>query len=123
MPITTGTSTALTGLRLARSGSTISAMSERACIYVAARLAEGKRVEEVLTRTGIDYAVEIAPKTIRLLGLFPTRYRRAVFYVAQGRPDAAVRPSRQRESPRAWSTTNRDRTRSFSRAVGHSQPR
>jgi hypothetical protein len=59
-------------------------MSERACIYIAARLVEGKRVEEVLTCTGIDYAVEIAPKTIRLLGLFPTRYRRAVFYVAAG---------------------------------------
>jgi hypothetical protein len=59
-------------------------MSERACIYIAARLAEAKRVEAVLTRTGIDYAVELAPSTNRLLGLFPTRYRRAVFYMVAG---------------------------------------
>ena len=45
---------------------------------------EVKCVEEVLTRTGIDYAVEIAPYTIRLLGLFPTRYRGAMFYVVAG---------------------------------------
>jgi hypothetical protein len=38
----------------------------------------------VLTRTGIDYAVEIAPYTIHLLGLFPTRYRGAMFYVVAG---------------------------------------
>jgi hypothetical protein len=38
----------------------------------------------VLTRTGIDYAVEIAHHTIRLPGLFPTRYRGAMFYVVAG---------------------------------------
>jgi hypothetical protein len=56
-------------------------MSDRTCIYIAARLSEAKRVEEVLTRNGIDYAVEIAPYATRLLGLFPTRYNGAMFHV------------------------------------------
>jgi hypothetical protein len=59
-------------------------MSDRACIYIAARLSEAKRVEEVLTRIGIDYAVEIAPYATRLLGLFSTQYRGAMFYVLPG---------------------------------------
>jgi hypothetical protein len=36
-------------------------MSECTCIHIAARLSEAKRVEEVLARNGIDYAVDIAP--------------------------------------------------------------
>ena len=59
-------------------------MSDRACIYVAARLSEAKRVEAVLTRHGIDYSVEIAPYATRVLGLFPTRYNGATFYVVAG---------------------------------------
>ena len=59
-------------------------MSDRTCIYIAAHLSEAKRVEEVLTRHGIDYAVEIAPYSTRLLGLFPTRYKGAMFYVVAG---------------------------------------
>jgi hypothetical protein len=59
-------------------------MSDRTCIYSAARGDEAKRVEMVLTRNGIDYAAEIAPYATRLLGLFPTRYKRAMFYVVAG---------------------------------------
>ncbi len=59
-------------------------MSDRTCIYIAARLREAQRVEEVLTRLGIDYAVEIAPYATRILGLFPTQYRGAHFYVMAG---------------------------------------
>ena len=59
-------------------------MSDRTCIYIAARLSEAKRVEAVLTRHGIDYAVEIAPYATRVLGLFPTRYKGAMFYVFAG---------------------------------------
>ncbi len=59
-------------------------MSDRTCIYIAARLPEAQRVEEVLARLGIDYAVEVAPYATRLLGLFPTQYRGAHFYVLAG---------------------------------------
>jgi hypothetical protein len=61
-----------------------SMMGDRTCIYIAARLPEANRIEEVLTRLGIDYAVEIAPYATRLLGLFPTQYRGAHFYVMVG---------------------------------------
>lgn len=56
-------------------------MSIRTCIYVAARAAEARRVETVLTRHGIDYIVEIALSASRLRGLLPMRYRGARFYV------------------------------------------
>ncbi len=56
-------------------------MSERACIYIAARLSEAQRVEEVLQRSSIDYAVEIVPYATRLLGLFPRQYQGAMFSV------------------------------------------
>jgi hypothetical protein len=59
-------------------------MSDRTCIYIASRLSEAKRVEEVLRRTSIDYAVEIAPYATRLLGLIPTQYKGAMFYVFAG---------------------------------------
>jgi hypothetical protein len=59
-------------------------MSDRTCIYVAARVAEAKRVEAVLTRNAIDYTVEIALYATRLRGLLPTRYRGAMFYVVPG---------------------------------------
>ena len=45
---------------------------------------EAKRVEAVLTRIGIDYAVEIAPYATRWLGLFPTRSKGARFSVVAG---------------------------------------
>ena len=59
-------------------------MSDRTCIYVAARVDEAKHVEAVLARHGIDYTVEIALYATRLRGLLPTRYRGAMFYVVPG---------------------------------------
>ena len=51
---------------------------------LAANGGEAKRVEAVLTRIGIDYAVEIAPYATRWLGLFPTRSKGARFSVVAG---------------------------------------
>jgi hypothetical protein len=58
-------------------------VSDRSCIYIAARQTEAQHVEEVLTRTGSDYAVEVAPYAPRVLRLFPT-YQGATFYVPAG---------------------------------------
>ena len=63
-------------------------MADRCCIYIAARLREAQRVEAVITRVGIDYAVEIAPFATRILGLFSTQYRRAHFYVLPGQAES-----------------------------------
>ena len=59
-------------------------MSDRTCIYIASRLSEAKRVEEELRRIGVDYAIEVAPYSTRILGLFPTQYKGAMFYVYAG---------------------------------------
>ncbi len=59
-------------------------MTDQRCIYIAARLAEATRVEAVLTKLGIDYAVEIAPYATRIQWLFPTQYQGAHFYVMAG---------------------------------------
>lgn len=54
---------------------------EIAVVYIAARLSEGKRVEEVLSGHGIDYAVDTEPFQHRLLGIFPVEYEGIGFYV------------------------------------------
>jgi hypothetical protein len=56
-------------------------MADRTCIYIAAHVTEAKRVEAVLTWIGVDYALEMPCCPPRLLGLFPTRYMGATFYV------------------------------------------
>ena len=53
-------------------------------IYIAARLAEAKQVENTLTEQGLDYAVEIEPFYKIVLGLFPCEYAGAAFYVLSG---------------------------------------
>jgi len=53
-------------------------------IYMAATLREAKRVEEVLTRQGVEYAVKIEPFVRYLLLLIPRRYSGATFYVFSG---------------------------------------
>jgi hypothetical protein len=60
---------------------------EKARVYVAARLREAKHVEAVLSRAGVDYAVEIEPYQTRLLGILPVEYKGAVFYVLAGQAD------------------------------------
>ena len=47
---------------------------EVAMIYIAGRLSEAKRVEEVLLRHAIDYAVDAEPFESRVLGILPVVY-------------------------------------------------
>jgi hypothetical protein len=50
-------------------------------VYVAATLREARRVEEVLTRQGIEYAVEVEPFVRYLFLLIPRVHAGATFYV------------------------------------------
>jgi hypothetical protein len=50
-------------------------------LYLAARLSEAKRVETTLTANGIDYAVDIEPFFMVVLGIMPSVYAGAAFYV------------------------------------------
>ena len=54
---------------------------EVAMIYIAGQLKEGKRVEQVLSDNGIDYAVDIEPFQSRVLGILPVEYEGVGFYV------------------------------------------
>lgn len=51
-------------------------------IYIAGRVQEARQVEDVLSRRGIDYTVEIEPYMTRLLGVLPREYKGAAFFVA-----------------------------------------
>jgi len=57
-------------------------------IYIAAELAEARRVEHILTRNGIDYAVEVEPyqmSALRTLTLLSSgMYAGAAFFVLSG---------------------------------------
>jgi len=55
--------------------------NEVARIYMASKLGEARRVEEVLSASGIDYYVEVEPYETYLLGLFPRRQKGVAFYV------------------------------------------
>jgi len=50
-------------------------------VYIAARLSEGRRVEQVLTANAIDYAVDAEPFESRLLGILRMEYEGIGFYV------------------------------------------
>lgn len=50
-------------------------------VYLAGRLSEGKRVEQVLSDNGIDYAVDAEPFESRVLGILPVTYEGVGFYV------------------------------------------
>jgi hypothetical protein len=54
---------------------------EVALIYIAGRLNEGKRVEQVLSDNGVDYAVDIEPFQTTVLGILPVEYDGVGFYV------------------------------------------
>jgi len=55
-----------------------------AMVYVAGRLSEGKRVEQVLSGHAIDYAVDVEPFEKRVLGVLPMHYEGVGFYVVAG---------------------------------------
>lgn len=56
-------------------------------LYVAAKLKEAKRVEDVLNKSGIDYMVEVEPFQKVSFLLFAAEYQGAVFYVLSGQLD------------------------------------
>ena len=64
---------------------------EVAMVYIAARLSEGKRVEEVLTEHAIDYAVDVEPFESRLLGILRVEYEGIGFYVVADHADLCRR--------------------------------
>ena len=53
-------------------------------IYVAGRVSEGKRVEQILSDHAIDYAVDVEPFQSRVLGILPVEYEGIGFYVLSG---------------------------------------
>ena len=58
---------------------------EVARIYLAGELTEAKRVEEILSVNGINYAVEVEPYV--RLSVFSSEYAGAAFYVLSGQAD------------------------------------
>ncbi len=58
-----------------------------AMIYIAGRLNEGKRVEQVLSDNAIDYAVDIEPFQSRVLGILPVECEGVGFYVLCAQAD------------------------------------
>ena len=57
---------------------------EVAMVYIAGRLGEGKRVEQLLSENAIDYFVNIELFRTYLLGILPTEYQGVGFYVLSG---------------------------------------
>ena len=60
-------------------------------VYIAGRLKEGKRVEQVLSDNAVDYAVDIEPFETRVLGILPVQYDGVGFYVAAEHADLSRR--------------------------------
>jgi hypothetical protein len=60
-------------------------------IYLAAELIEARRVEEVLTANGIEYAVEVEPYMSLSVFSFSSEYRGAAFYVLSGQANFCKR--------------------------------
>ena len=58
-----------------------------ALIYIAGRLSEGRRIEQVLSHHAIDYAVDIEPFQSRVLGILPIEYEGVGFYVHSAQAD------------------------------------
>jgi hypothetical protein len=65
-------------------------------VYIAVRLSEGKRVEQVLSDNAMDYAVDIEPFQSRLLGIFPVEYEGIGFYVLSTHADFCRRVLREK---------------------------
>ena len=65
-----------------------------AMVYIAGRLSEGKRVEQVLSDNAIDYAVDAEPFESRVLGFLPVEYEGVGFYVLSSQADFCRRALR-----------------------------
>ena len=68
---------------------------EVAMVYIAGRLSEGRRVEQVLSDNAIDYAVDFEPFEGRVLGILPVEYEGVGFYVFSGQADFCRRVLRE----------------------------
>ena len=60
-------------------------------VYIAGRLNEGRRVEQILSDNAIDYAVDIEPFQSRVLGILRVEYEGVGFYVLSGQADFSRR--------------------------------
>ena len=54
-------------------------------VFIAARLKEAQRVEEVLTLEGVDYVVNVEPFVSGLFGVSTTEWRSVLRLVDSGR--------------------------------------
>jgi hypothetical protein len=68
---------------------------EVAMIYIVGRLSEGKRVEQVLSDTGIDYTVDTERFRTYVLGVLPVEYEGVAFYVVASQADLCRHTLRQ----------------------------
>ncbi|HEY7677350.1 MAG TPA: hypothetical protein VIG69_09775 [Candidatus Methylomirabilis sp.] len=53
-------------------------------VFIAGSVREAERVEEVLTRLGIEFAVKIEPFVRYILAVLPSEHEGAAFYVLSG---------------------------------------
>jgi hypothetical protein len=68
--------------------------TEVSLVYIAGRLSEGKHVEQVLSDSAVDYAVDIEPFQTRVFGILPVEYEGVGFYVASDQADVSRRALR-----------------------------
>ena len=68
---------------------------EVAMVYIAGRVSEGKRVEQVLSDNAIDYAVDFEPFESRVLGILRVEYEGVAFYVVSDQADFGRRVLRE----------------------------
>jgi hypothetical protein len=68
---------------------------EIAMVYIAGRPSEGRRVEQVLSDSAIDYAVDFEPFERRVLGILPVEYEGVGFYVLSAQADVSRRLLRE----------------------------
>ena len=53
-------------------------------VYIAGRVAEARDVERTLTEHGVDYAIDLEPFRLMVLGLFPSEHTGVGFWVLSG---------------------------------------
>lgn len=58
-----------------------------AMVYIAGRLREAQRVEQILNEHHVDYMVDREPFEVKLFGILPTRYDGVAFYVLVGQAE------------------------------------
>jgi hypothetical protein len=64
-------------------------------VYIAGRLSEAKRVEQVFSDNAIDYAVDFEPFESRVLGILPVKYEGVGFYILSDQADFCRRVLRE----------------------------